>query len=187
MMNLLQIVQQYRCSSNYGKRIDPITGKGTQFHTGIDLVGKEVNDPIESFTEGTVIYSGDTYPGTGLNGFGWVVMVKDANGKGHLYAHLQKQSLKVKVGDRVVTGQELGIMGSTGKSTGKHLHYEVRQNPSKANSWGYGHHINPMAYLITLCQDGWKYYERQGRKDMQDFVHSVAQYIRDKGFDKEVK
>lgn len=179
-MNLLQIIQQYTVTSQYGPRIDPITKKPGQFHTGIDLIGKEVNDPIESFAEGDVIYSGDTFPGTGLGGYGWVVMVKDRYGNGYLYAHLQKQSLKVKVGDHVVTGQELGIMGSTGRSTGKHLHFEVRRNPDPRKSWGLGTHTNPFAHLVELCQQGWLYYNKLNRKDMCDMLHEAAELLRTK-------
>jgi murein DD-endopeptidase MepM/ murein hydrolase activator NlpD len=174
-MRLIDILKQYSVTSPYGPRKDPISGKSA-FHSGIDLVGKEVNDPIEAFVEGDVIYAGNTYPGTGLGNYGWVVMVKDRNGKCHLYAHLQEKSLKVKVGDHVVQGQQLGIMGSTGRSTGKHLHYEIRT--ADKPQWGLGKHIDPMKYLITICQDGWKYYDRQGRKDMCDLMHETANYIR---------
>ncbi|MGD8188587.1 M23 family metallopeptidase [Brevibacillus ginsengisoli] len=176
MMTLLEILKQYRVTSDYGPRIDPITGKPGAIHSGVDLVGKEVNDPIESFTEGDVIYSNDTHPGTGLGNYGWVVLVKDRNGMVHLYAHLQKQSLKVNVGDHVVTGQHLGIMGSTGRSTGKHLHYEVRTTDHP--SWGCGLHTNPLRYLEKLCKDSWTYYNGQGRQDKCNEVHQTAEYIR---------
>lgn len=174
-MTLLEILKQYRVTSQYGPRVSPVTYK-QEFHTGIDLVGKEVNDPVESFTEGDVIFAGEGKAGTGLGGFGWVVLVKDRNGYIHMYAHLAEKSLRVKVGDHVVTGQVLGVMGNTGKSTGKHLHYEVRSKHTP--SYGYGYHINPMKYLIKLCQDGWTYYNRQGRKDKCDELHETANLIR---------
>ncbi len=177
MMKLLDILKQYRVTSPFGMRLDPFGSGKMVPHTGIDLVGKEVNDPIEAFVEGEVIYSADTHPGTGLGGFGWVVGIKDRNGYFHMYAHLQANSLKVKVGDHVVVGQQLGIMGSTGKSTGKHLHYEVRTCCSP--SYGFGHHTNPMKYLEQLCKDAWTYYNSQGRKDMCDEAHETAEYIRE--------
>lgn len=173
-MTLLDILKQYRVTSPYGYRQDPL-GSGRQFHTGVDLVGKHANDPIESFTEGTVIYSGDTHPGTGLGGFGWVVCVKDGNGRIHLYAHLVAGSVKVKVGQHVTTGQILGIMGTTGKSTGVHLHYEVRLF---GGSYGYGKHVNPLQYIEKLCKDGWTYYNRLKRPEMCDLMHETAEYLR---------
>lgn len=175
-MTLLDILKQYRVTSQYGPRKNPLPPYDQQFHTGIDLVGKEVNDPIESFTEGDVIFAGEGKTGTGIGGFGWVVLVKDRNGYVHMYAHLAKESLKVKVDDHVVTGQVLGVMGSTGKSTGKHLHYEVRRKSSP--SYGFNYHVDPMDYLISLCQDGWHYYNRQGRKDKCDELHDTANLIR---------
>lgn len=177
-MTLLDILKQYRVSSQYGWRTHPVTGKKNTFHQGIDLVGKAVDDAIENFVEGTVVYSGDTYPGTGLGNYGWVVMVNDRNGYSHLYAHLKKGSLKVKVGDHVVQGTILGYMGSTGMSTGKHLHYEIRRSAAKANKWGHGTHVDPFDHLIDHCKDAWVYYDKQGRKDKCDEMHETANLLR---------
>lgn len=175
-MNLLDNLKQYRITSPFGRRKDPF-GSGKMLpHTGIDLVGKEPNDPIEAFVAGEVIYSGDTHPGTGLGGFGWVVLVKDHNGYVHMYAHLAAGSCRVNIGDQVVAGQVLGVQGSTGKSTGKHLHYEVRSCSSP--SYGYSFHIDPMRYLERLCKEAWICFNRQGRKDKCEEEHKTAEYIR---------
>jgi murein DD-endopeptidase MepM/ murein hydrolase activator NlpD len=94
-----------------------------------------------------------------------------------MYCHLQKQSLQVKLGDKVKVGQVLGIMGSTGKSTGKHLHYEVRTQT--APSYGFGHHTNPMGYLIKQSQESWKYWNALGNETLKKYNHDVAEFIRD--------
>lgn len=184
-LTLLDILKQYTVTSQYGPRKHPITGKNEP-HQGIDLVIRGVKDaPIKAFVEGDVIYAGDTKTGTGLGNYGWVVLVKDRNGLVHLYAHMKANSLKVKVGDHVVQGTELGIMGTTGLSTGIHLHYEVRTQDKP--SWGYGKHIDPMKNLIKHCQDAWTYYDKQGRKDMCDLMHQTANHIRSMIGEKEVK
>ena len=140
------VLSQYIVSSNYGNR----TINGNQeLHAGIDL-SSTVNSPVSSFTPGTVykVVNGIT-PNTGnLNstdggGFGNYVVVKDDKGNYNYYAHMNGTS--VKQGDTVEIGDKLGILGHTGRSTGPHLHYEIRKNPNASGTAE--NTYNPTAYL----------------------------------------
>lgn len=115
-------------SSAYGYRIHPVLGT-KKFHTGIDIPAPK-GAPVTSFDDGTVIYSGVQ------GSYGKTVMVKHSNGVVTLYAH--NSSLTVSVGQKVKKGQVIAKIGSTGRSTGNHLHFEVRVN---------GQHTNPLNYL----------------------------------------
>lgn len=87
-------------------------------HTGIDI--KLDDNRVKAFVEGTVTEAKyNKY-------YGNYVKVRDILGYSHLYAHMQDDSIEVKPSQYVQKGQNLGIMGSTGNSTGNHLHYEVR-------------------------------------------------------------
>lgn len=137
----------YRVTSLYGVRISPISKK-EEFHTGIDLA-KEHKADIEAFTDGKVIYSEFAPMGTGLGGFGNVVLVQDKAGVLHLYGHLD--SCSVKVGENVKQRQVIGKQGNTGQSAGSHLHYEVREKSSP--SFGWRTHTNPTEYLDKFFAD----------------------------------
>ena len=100
------------------------------FHNGVDMAAPEGN-PIHAAQAGQVIWSG--YDGT--NGFGWSIVINHCNHVSTLYGHMD--GVRVKIGDNVVVGQTIGIEGSTGWSTGPHLHYSVFWD----NVW-----TDPMAY-----------------------------------------
>jgi len=100
------------------------------FHTGLDIDG-ETGDKIFSSKSGIVVDSGWS-----SGGYGIYVVIDHGNGLTTLYGHLSKTL--VKNGDSVSQGQNIGLMGSTGFSTGSHLHFEVRINNS---------HVNPSVYL----------------------------------------
>lgn len=134
----------YRVTSPYGKRIDPITKKAGADHSGIDLV-KAHKSPILAFIPGTVTHARMGVDGTGYGGYGNVVAIRDKNGNTQLYAHLD--SISVKVGQVVTQGQEVGKQGTTGRSTGSHLHYEVRTNGT------YGKHVDPVAYTQKYWEE----------------------------------
>jgi murein DD-endopeptidase MepM/ murein hydrolase activator NlpD len=113
-------------SSNYGYRLDPITGH-SEFHTGVDIVAG-IGTKVMAAAGGVVSYSG-TMPE-----YGNVVDVDHDNGLTSRYAHLSKRL--VKVGDVVMKGQLIALVGNTGRTTGPHLHFEVREkgiplNPNK--------------------------------------------------------
>ncbi len=102
--------------SGFGVRIDPFLG-APAMHTGLDLHG-ETGDPVRATADGTVIAAGWN------GGYGRVVEVDHHNGLSTRYAHLS--SIDVRVGQSVKSGQIVGKVGSTGRSTGPHLHYETR-------------------------------------------------------------
>ncbi|MBP1990191.1 M23 family metallopeptidase [Paenibacillus eucommiae] len=131
----------YRISSPYGPRKDPFTGQPVH-HTGIDLV-KFHQAPIYAFMPGMVVHAREGLVGTGFGGFGNVVAIKDSCGAIQFYAHLD--STAVKVGQQIMAGQMIGRQGTTGRSTGSHLHFEVRLKSTP--SYGYGTDTNPGVYL----------------------------------------
>lgn len=105
-------------SSYYGKRADPFTGK-IAMHKGMDFAGKEGSEII-SVASGVVTWAGDRY------GYGHLVEINHGNGFVTRYGHNAK--ILVKAGDNVEKGQAISFMGSTGRSTGPHVHFEVLKN-----------------------------------------------------------
>lgn len=118
----------YKITSPYGNRMHPILKK-QKFHTGIDIAVPSGSEVVAA-NAGKVIYSG--YNG----GYGNTVIIDHGGQISTLYAHNSK--LLVKVGDTVEKGKVIAKSGSTGLSTGPHLHFEVREN---------GQHVDPMKYL----------------------------------------
>ena len=110
-------------SSNFGYRIDPFTGMHT-FHEGIDFPA-DVGTTITAAASGKVIFA-DVHPG-----YGKMVDIDHGNGLVTRYAHASQ--LLVKEGDLVLRGQAIAKVGTTGRSTGPHLHYEVRLNGTPQN------------------------------------------------------
>ncbi len=115
-------------SSHFGKRTDPFTGKQA-YHYGVDFAGKE-GSRILSVASGVVTWSGDRY------GYGTMVEVDHGNGYVTRYGH-NKTNL-VNVGDVIQKGDAIALMGSSGRSTGPHVHFEVLRN---------GKAVNPVTYL----------------------------------------
>lgn len=134
-------------TSEFGPRIGPITGIAST-HTGIDIAdGKEPGTTnVIAAKEGTVIYphsnsvvncpTSSSLDDCG-GGYGNYVMIQHSNGIVTLYGHLYENSITVKEGDKVVQGQLIGKMGSSGNSTGTHLHFEVIENGTKINPLNY--------------------------------------------------
>ena len=116
-------------TSEFGNRIDPITGQ-RRGHTGIDLA-VPTGTPIRAALPGTVTVS--SYD---RGGYGYYVMIDHGNGLTTLYGHCSQ--LMVSVGRAVEAGTVVAMSGSTGRSTGPHLHFEVRVN---------GDRVNPRSYL----------------------------------------
>jgi murein DD-endopeptidase MepM/ murein hydrolase activator NlpD len=117
-----------RITSTFGYRRDPFTRR-LSYHSGIDIGGK-TGDPVYATAEGKVINSSyDRY-------LGHHIVIDHTNGLRTSYSHLSKRL--VKVGDFVEKGSHIGNLGSTGRSTGPHLHYEVYKN---------GTAVNPKTYL----------------------------------------
>lgn len=115
----------------YGMRTHPVTGKYS-LHNGVDVVGSGYTlAHITAHTGGTVEFAGYN------SVLGYHVNIRLANGDMMQYCHMTK-SLQVSAGDTVTEGQIIGTMGSTGSSTGAHLHFGIKKN----NEW-----IDPEPYL----------------------------------------
>ena len=116
-----------KTASGYGTRIDPIYGT-TKFHAGMDFSASPGTD-VYATGDGTVIKTG------WMGEFGNTVIVDHGFGYKTVYAHLK--DIKTKQGKKVVRGEVIGGVGSTGKSTGPHLHYEVHLKDKPVNPINY--------------------------------------------------
>ncbi|MFB0841762.1 M23 family metallopeptidase [Paenibacillus oleatilyticus] len=143
----MSVFEGWKVTSPYKYRSDPFTGSQV-FHTGIDLV-KYHKYPIPAFVGGVVLFSGDGGPGTGFGGYGNVVALRDDAGYVHCYCHLD--SVAAQKGQTISKGDIVGYQGTTGRSTGSHLHYEVRSKDSP--SYGYGSHVDPGEYLEAYLKE----------------------------------
>ena len=110
--------------------------RGSSFHDGIDIAAQE-GTPIRAIESGEVIYSDQ------LRGYGNIVILRHADGFVSVYAH--NQINLVREGQRVARGEIVARVGSTGRVTGPHLHFEIRRNNSAQD---------PLRYLPQLCCDG---------------------------------
>jgi murein DD-endopeptidase MepM/ murein hydrolase activator NlpD len=127
-------IASHSITSGFGIRSDPFTQKPSM-HTGLDIDG-ELNDPVYATAEGTVLLSNwDTDHGN-------YIVIDHTRGIKTEYLHLNK--MLVSRGAKVVKGQLIGLVGSTGRSTGSHLHYEVRINDVS---------VNPQPYLLSDRKD----------------------------------
>jgi len=110
-------------SSYYGKRTDPFSGR-LAMHKGMDFAGKEGSEVV-AVASGVVTWASDRY------GYGELIEINHGNGYSTRYGHNAK--LLVSVGDTVEKGQAISTMGSTGRSTGPHVHFEVLKNDRQIN------------------------------------------------------
>ena len=115
-------------SSRYGQRVDPITGKRAM-HLGVDFAGKLGADVV-AVAAGVVVYASER------SGYGKMVEINHGRGYSTRYGH--HKELVVKVGDIVRKGEVVGLMGSSGRSTGPHVHFEVFKN---------GRVVDPSTYI----------------------------------------
>jgi len=123
-------MQSFRYTSGYGTRSDPFRGRAAM-HAGVDMAGP-VGTPIYATADGVVGHAGTR------GAYGNLVELNHGSGIATRYGHLS--SITVRAGERVRRGQIIGLMGSTGRSTGSHLHYEVRID---------GRAVNPLPFLQT--------------------------------------
>ncbi|WP_411994332.1 M23 family metallopeptidase [Agarivorans sp. DSG3-1] len=115
-------------SSPFGTRVDPFTKRKAR-HKGVDIAGKE-GTKIRSVGAGVVVWAGSRF------GYGNLVEIEHGNGMVTRYAHAK--AVLVKEGDVVSKGDEIALMGSTGRSTGSHVHFEVLKN---------GRPLNPSKFI----------------------------------------
>ncbi|HBL18309.1 MAG TPA: hypothetical protein DD417_16540 [Elusimicrobia bacterium] len=128
-----------RITSSFGYRFSPFSQRGGlhsgSMHEGIDIANKP-DTPIVATADGVVRYAG------WMSGFGMVVVIDHGFGYSTLYGHTS--NVTVKIGARVVRGQMIAFMGTTGRSTGIHCHYEV---------WRHGKPVNPVLFLQERKED----------------------------------
>jgi murein DD-endopeptidase MepM/ murein hydrolase activator NlpD len=125
---LLRPVNNVRMTSGFGGRRDPINGRRA-VHEGVDFAGR-IGTPIVAPADGVVTFVGRQ------RGYGRLVKIRHENGFETRYAHLNRA--RVRVGQRVKRGERIADLGNTGRSTGPHLHYEIRLN---------GRPLNPMKFI----------------------------------------
>ena len=122
------IAVDYRETSGYGGRVDPFTGRPA-FHSGLDMAAFE-RAPVVATSPGVVSFAGTR------SGYGYTVEIDHGYGFKTRFAHLR--DIQVQRGERVAIGQRIGSMGSTGRSTATHTHYEV---------WFRGRTVDPVNFL----------------------------------------
>jgi murein DD-endopeptidase MepM/ murein hydrolase activator NlpD len=115
-------------SSGFGKRVDPFSGQ-MAWHAGVDFAGREGSDVV-AVASGVVTYADKRY--------GYGLMVEINHGDGYVTRYGHHETLSVAVGDIVKKGQVIGSMGTSGRATGPHVHFEVLKN---------GRHVDPKAYV----------------------------------------
>lgn len=131
----------YQVSSGYGPRW------GT-FHAGLDFAAP-IGTPIYAAADGVVVEGRERYNVSGFGSWIWLDC-QDSVGKDFIYGHVKHSGILVKKGDRVRAGQQIGVVGNEGQSTGPHLHFEVWGHPGRLG----GAHQDPARYLQGAAQPG---------------------------------
>ncbi|OFT46975.1 1,4-beta-N-acetylmuramidase [Corynebacterium sp. HMSC06G04] len=131
----------YQVSSGYGPRW------GT-FHAGLDFAAP-IGTPIYAAADGVVVEGRERYNVSGFGSWIWLDC-QDSVGKDFIYGHVKHDGILVKAGDRVRAGQQIGVVGNEGQSTGPHLHFEVWGHPGRLGSA----HQDPAPYLANAAQPG---------------------------------
>jgi murein DD-endopeptidase MepM/ murein hydrolase activator NlpD len=124
----MPLTASYRLTSGFGSRHDPM-GRGIRMHEGQDFAG-DYGTAIFATADGVVTYAGWE------NGYGRLVKIQHDFGLETRYGHLAQ--IRVNVGQRVSRGDRIGDMGNSGRSTGTHLHYEIRIGERP---------VNPMTFI----------------------------------------
>jgi len=129
----------YQVSSGYGPRW------GTM-HAGLDFAAP-IGTPIYAAADGVVVEGKERYNVSGFGSWIWLDC-QDSVGKDFIYGHVKHDGILVKAGDRVRAGQQIGVVGNEGESTGPHLHFEVWGSPGRLG----GAHQDPAPYLAGAAQ-----------------------------------
>ena len=119
-------------SSGFGPRLSQFTGREEE-HLGVDI-SCLAGTPVLAPAPGKVIYAGWD------ESYGWTVILSHGFGLTTRYSHMKSQAVKMKTGQMMARGEQIGEVGTTGRTTGPHLHYEVRLS---------GVPVNPMRYIIS--------------------------------------
>ena len=153
-------------------RMHPVY-KVPKFHRGVDIATTPSTGPLYAFVAGEVIHAKQGVKGSGFGGYGTVVAIKDDNGYLHCYAHLTMAM--VQVGDKVLRGEKVGLQGSTGISTGAHLHYEIRKACSP--SFGFTDTESGVVEPTMYLQD---YYSKEEllKVDKKDANAIIDKYLK---------
>jgi murein DD-endopeptidase MepM/ murein hydrolase activator NlpD len=128
-----------RITGVFGERLDPFSGEGA-FHSGIDIASR-YGDPIRATADGVAVTVEQRA------GYGRVVVIDHGFGVSTLYAHLS--GFNIQAGMRVKAGDVIGYEGDSGRSTGPHLHYEVRIYNTPVNPWPYLRNISPTSTVAS--------------------------------------
>lgn len=131
----------YQVSSGYGPRW------GT-FHAGLDFAAP-IGTPIYAAADGVVVEGRERYNVSGFGSWIWLDC-QESVGKDFIYGHVKHDGILVKAGDRVRAGQQIGVVGNEGQSTGPHLHFETWGSPGRLG----GAHQDPAPYLANAAQPG---------------------------------
>lgn len=127
-------------TGHFGERLDPFSGEGA-FHAGMDIAS-HFGDIVRATADGVV-----TIADNGRSGYGRLVVIDHGFGVSTWYGHLS--AFKTQVGTHVKAGDVIGLEGQSGRSTGPHLHYEVRIYNTPVNPWRYLKSINPNSTVAS--------------------------------------
>ena len=173
VQGLVNPLKKFSCNSTFGPRTHPIT-KEEDYHTGLDMGGVPGGTPIYAATSGTVIAVEKNISRVGNceDGYGNYIIIEHEEGLSTLYAHMKYDSIKdyIKIDYEVKRGEQIGEVGSTGCSSGDHLHYEVRKNSTP---------IEPTDYMdLTYVQNkenckkqGWNHEKNKNVNDDSSNIH----------------
>jgi murein DD-endopeptidase MepM/ murein hydrolase activator NlpD len=117
-------------TASFGERLDPFSGEG-EFHTGVDI-SASYGEPVHATADG-VVTTADMHPG-----YGRLIVIDHGFGVTTWYGHLS--TFNTQPGQQVHRGDVIGYVGVSGRSTGPHVHYEVRLNGAPINPWRYLRH-----------------------------------------------
>ena len=121
-------------TDGFGMRRNPFNGEGREVHEGLDIA-VEFGTPVSSTADGLVIYAAPHA------GYGNLVIIYHSNGITTRYGHLSR--ISVEAGQRIKRGDQIGNAGSTGRSTGPHVHYEIRENDQPVDPLRYARQTQP--------------------------------------------
>lgn len=153
----------YQVSSGYGPRW------GT-FHAGLDFAAP-IGTPIYAAADGVVVEGRERYNVSGFGSWIWLDC-QDSVGKDFIYGHVKHDGILVKAGDRVRAGQQIGVVGNEGESTGPHLHFEVWGSPGRLG----GAHQDPAPYLAGAAQPGESHARPVGKQGGTLFGVDVSEH-----------